>query len=103
MSASKKEIRFAATCQVTDRVFSEVIRDLLIIPSLSTLHKDDGGAEVGAEEGVLLDHKVGSDVGDGLGDLSVHVLLDHDVLVLADAGLHALELVEHTYMTSTKG
>ena len=62
---------------------------------LKTLHKDESGAEVRAQQIVLLNHEVGGDLGDGLGGLSVRVLGDHDVLVLAHAGLHALELEVH--------
>ena len=62
---------------------------------LSTLHQDSGGAEAGADEVILLDHEVGRDLGDGLGGLPVGVLRHHDVLVLGDAGLPALEPEVH--------
>ena len=64
--------------------------------SLSAPHKDDSGADVRAHEVIFLDHEVLGDLGDGFGDLPFGVLADHDVLVLADAGLPALHLEVHS-------
>ena len=75
-------------------IFREKFDVNMKIPLL-TPHEDDGRGDVAAENVILLDHEVGSALGDRF-DCACCILADHNVGILPDASLHALHLQIHT-------